>query len=362
MAIYFNEQEKDEYFDWIDANEIKNSNNQLNQEVYDEDYELSKRLHSFIKDFDWYSYIDNVPIENTDEENIELIRADINDELNIKDYIDFLKRCIEDIDYDDEVAVEARYLLVELEKRLPYYEFHKGDIVYIGTNEYEIRSINEERVVLVDTSFPILTKEMERKDFDKKVKENPANDKLRTGKRIQGKQVASEIQENEEEKQADTTTETIIKQNEQEESKEETTFKANIKRKRRNKIEYFDLHPEIPMGNRNNYKIQDNDLGVGTKREKYQNNIDAIKVLKLCEEENRFATPEEQEVLSKYVGWGGLQEAFDSRNDSWSKEYKELNSLLTEKEYAEAKRSTLTAFYTPPIVIKSIYKALKIWD
>ena len=106
-------------------------------------------------------------------------------------------------------------------------------------------------------------------------------------------------------------------------------------------------------------KIKDNDLGVGTKREKYQNNIAAIKVLKLCEEQNRYATKEEQEILSKYIGWGGLPEAFDSRNDSWNAEYKELNSLLTEKEYTEAKRSTLTAFYTPPIVIKSIYKALE---
>ena len=354
---YFNQQEEDEYYDWLDANGIANNN--IEEQIKDEDYELAERLHSYILNYDSIVYNNNFPLDTTTEQNIELIQADIKDGSNIKHYIDLLKGSYEDLDYDDEMSIQARSIIVELERRLPYFELENGDIVYIGTEEYEIRTIDDERVVLVDTSFPLLTKEMTREEFNKKLKENPANDKVRTGKRVQGKQVASEIQENEEEKQADTTTETIIKQNEQEESKEETTFKANIKRKRRNKIEYFDLHPEIPMGNRNNYKIQDNDLGVGTKREKYQNNIDAIKVLKLCEEENRFATPEEQEVLSKYVGWGGLQEAFDSRNDSWSKEYKELNSLLTEKEYAEAKRSTLTAFYTPPIVIKSIYKALE---
>lgn len=134
---------------------------------------------------------------------------------------------------------------------------------------------------------------------------------------------------------------------------------ANIKRKRRNKIEYFDLHPEIPLSERNNYKITDNSLGEGTPREKYRRNIEAIKVLKKCEEENRYATPEEQQILSQYIGWGGLPDAFDSNNSSWSKEYEELKSLLTEKEYKEARQSTLTAFYTPPIVIKSIYKALE---
>ena len=100
-------------------------------------------------------------------------------------------------------------------------------------------------------------------------------------------------------------------------------------------------------------------MGEGTPREKYRRNIEAIKVLKKCEEENRYATPEEQQILSQYIGWGGLPDAFDSNNSSWSKEYEELKSLLTEKEYKEARQSTLTAFYTPPIVIKSIYKALE---
>lgn len=480
---YFNTQEQDEYYDWLDANGIKS----VNEIIKDEDYEFAKRLHSYIKDYDLIAYNANFPIENTEDENIELLKADINDEVNIKDYIDFLKASYEDLDYDDEITVEGKALLVELEKRLPNYEFHNGDIVFIGTEEYEIRTINDERAVLVDISFPLITKEMPREEFDKKVKENPANDKLRTGtikanqndftksvdketpkkdknfleemfeicqiddyrivendneietviinsseyspteaykfifsrldeldypfwddkknklsnelhaarqkekEYLVGKNVEldnelyviEKIEENDVEEDLAVLqnqnskvyrVETVgfikylLEAKEQEETEKKKEFeekpkeeklKANIKHKRRNKIEYFDLHPEVPMQDRHNFKIQNNDLGIGTKKEKYRNNIEAIKTLKLCEEQNRYATPEEQEILSKYVGWGGLQEAFDSRIDEWNAEYKELKSLLTEKEYENASKSVLTAFYTPPIVIKSIYKALE---
>lgn len=136
-------------------------------------------------------------------------------------------------------------------------------------------------------------------------------------------------------------------------------LKYRTHKKRGNKIEYFELHPEIPMSERNNYKIQDNNLGVGSKKEKYKNNVEAIKILKQCDEQNRYATREEQEILSRYVGWGGIPDVFDSRNDNWSREYNELKTLLSEKEYNEAKRSTLTSFYTPPLVIKAMYKALE---
>lgn len=135
-------------------------------------------------------------------------------------------------------------------------------------------------------------------------------------------------------------------------------IKPNIVRAK-HKIQDFVLHPEIPESNRNNFKITDDNLGVGGQKEKYARNIDAIKVLKKCEEENRYATVEEQKVLSQYVGWGGLADAFNKDKPEWSKEYNELKELLNDEEYAEARESTLTAFYTPPIVIKAIYKALQ---
>ena len=344
---YLSEQEKDEYNDWLDANGIYH--NPQEDVIKDEDYKLAERLHSFVMDYDFYSYLDNSPTGNTEQDNIELIRADIEDEMNIKSYIDFLKTTIEESGQDDEMLSEAKELLTELEKRLPYYEFKEGNIVYIGIDEYEITSINDTIVKLADTKFPLFIKEMSRKEFDKKIKENPANDKLRTGRRLLDIEKENTKNDSEEIKHENIP----IKDN------KEKTLKANIKQKRRNRIEYFDLHPEIPLDERNNYHIEDIDLGVGTKKQKFQKNIEAIKILKKCDKENRFATKEEQKILAEYVGWGGLAEAFDSQNNDWTEEYNDLKKLLTEKEYTEARQSTLTAFYTPPIVISSIYKALE---
>ena len=108
-----------------------------------------------------------------------------------------------------------------------------------------------------------------------------------------------------------------------------------------------------------NYHIENNTLGEGTPKEKVARNIEAIKTLKKLEQEDRLANKEEQEVLAQYVGWGGLPDVFDPNKDNWNKEYKELKELLTDDEYKSARSSTLTAFYTPPIVIRSIYKALE---
>ena len=135
-------------------------------------------------------------------------------------------------------------------------------------------------------------------------------------------------------------------------------IKKVVKKHKPKVIDYV-LHPEVPYEERVNYKITNDDLGVGTPKERYRNNINAIKVLKQCEEENRYATPEEQEILSKYVGWGGLASAFDKNSSDWGNEYNELKELLNEEEYKKAKETTLTAFYTPPVVIRSMYKALE---
>jgi len=134
---------------------------------------------------------------------------------------------------------------------------------------------------------------------------------------------------------------------------EDKSLTVSVKREK--EIGYI-LHPEVPLEDRINYKITNNNIGVGTPKERFRNNINAIRVLKTCEQENRYAIKEEQEILSNYVGWGGLSNAFDP--DKWSNEYDELKSLLTEEEYRQAKESTLTAFYTPPIVIKAMFKAL----
>lgn len=109
---------------------------------------------------------------------------------------------------------------------------------------------------------------------------------------------------------------------------------------------------------RRNYRITDDSLGVGGAKEKFRNNMTAVNLLHELQLENRLATPEEQETLSKYVGWGGLSMAFDENNAAWANEFTELYASLSPEEYRAAKESTLTAFYTPPVVIKAMYEAL----
>ncbi len=116
--------------------------------------------------------------------------------------------------------------------------------------------------------------------------------------------------------------------------------------------------PAVPVTDRHNFRITDDAIGVGGAKEKFRNNMAAINLLHELEIENRLATPEEQEVLSQYVGWGGLSMAFDEHNAAWAEEFKELYASLSQEEYRAAMESTLTAFYTPPVVIKAMYDAL----
>ncbi|MEY8393105.1 LPD25 domain-containing protein, partial [Lachnospiraceae bacterium 45-W7] len=117
--------------------------------------------------------------------------------------------------------------------------------------------------------------------------------------------------------------------------------------------------PAAPLSHdRHNYRITDDALGVGGAKEKFRSNMTAIRLLHDLQIENRLATPEEQETLAKYVGWGGLSMAFDGNNAAWANEYKELKAALSDEEYRAAMESTLTAFYTPPVVIKAMYEAL----
>lgn len=125
------------------------------------------------------------------------------------------------------------------------------------------------------------------------------------------------------------------------------------------KAQSYDLYPEVSGQNRHQYQIMEEVPEYGSAKEKFRANIAAIQLLKKCENEHRYATPEEQEILAKYVGWGGLSDAFDPKKSAWAAEYLELQTVLSEEEYESARESTLTAFYTPPIVIKSMYQALE---
>ena len=234
------------------------------------------------------------------------------------------------------------------------YQYHLGDRVYIGADEYEILSIGISNVVLYDFRYPLFNREMSKEEFDRKVQENPANDHLKVK--------VSDIKDNTNEELGnieENVKEEISLPIEEEPEVQDENIVPVFEKKKSNKIRSFDIHPEIPTSDRNQFKITNDNLGEGSPREKFNNNVEAIRVLKKCEEENRFATPQEQEILSKYVGWGGLPQVFDEKDSSWSNEYSILKNLLDEKEYSQARESTLTAFYTPPVVIRSMYKALE---
>ena len=130
-------------------------------------------------------------------------------------------------------------------------------------------------------------------------------------------------------------------------------------RPKKSRVQTFDIHPEIPMADRHTFDLASHEVEEVNKKERFHRNYAAITVLKKCQEENRFANPDEQIILSKYVGWGGIPEVFDTNAGSWQTEYQMLQNILTPEEYDSARASTLTAFYTPPTVINGIYKALE---
>ena len=219
------------------------------------------------------------------------------------------------------------------------YELQTDMFVYIGVDEYEILSISEDVVRLRNQKYPIFTEEMPREEFERKLRENPANDFLK--KRKEPEEIS--LQEPD-----------LPAEKETAQDLSPAWEKATPR-----KTDSFDLHPEIPQSQRLQFQITDDALGRGTAREKFRANVKAIQVLKQCEAQNRYATREEQQVLSGYVGWGGLADAFDASVSAWNQEYVELKRILTKKEYRAARESTMTAFYTPPVVIRSIYQALE---
>lgn len=360
------------------------------------------------------------------------------------------------------------------------YEYHIGDKVYIGASEYEILSIDDERVMLYDYDMPLFNKEFSHIEFDEKVRENPMNEHLivkevpteernvtvdyndaffinqdnatvtwiyyNPDSAAGGQYVTNilnfdEITEIAKDSQTsneffdrlgsianqtladvgtewfseaesrflekpdftDCTQDTMQSLVSEAEKSSVTEVQTNMGSvpiedyreivasqsgfdsydemykqgyrigngydkepepvvpawEQKKKVKGFDLHPDVPMADRHTFNLRENEVETVGKKERFRRNIMAIQLLKKCQEENRFATPEEQIVLSKYVGWGGLSEAFDENNSAWATEYLELSSVLTPEEYASARESTLTAFYTPPEVITAIYKAME---
>ncbi|WMJ24477.1 SNF2-related protein [Paludicola sp. MB14-C6] len=290
------------------------------------------------------------------------------------------------------------------------YRFSLGDTVYLGASEYQILSYNDEVIKLYDCSFPIINKEMNRYEFDERIKENNLNNHLLH----EVKQVADQSAEITDNETIDNSPkqetevnplhhligETIkiddrgfvidsIDEDQNKVSLKDITFQEGVGfpifrsesiefvrdliknqgqqmiaplKTTKGKEQLPDLHPNISQTERHNFCFRHDNISTSnasfSPKQKFANNINAIKLLKQLDSENRFATPEEQVVLSKYVGFGGLSDAFDDSKSSWSNEYMQLKTLLEKEEYDAARESTLTAFYTNPIIIQSMYKAL----
>lgn len=214
-------------------------------------------------------------------------------------------------------------------------ELRLGDTVYLGAEEYELHFLNDQMVGLSYIDYPLLTKEIQRDAFERLLRENPLNHHL--------------FRRKEQEQLTQEETEAVAQTNE--------TIAENAQ-----KPEVLEAITERPSAVSNqvrtDFRICDDNLGIGGSKTKFAWNAAAIKLLNRLEEENRPATLEEQETLSRYVGWGGLPQVFDEQNSQWTKEYIELKALLSDEEYAQARASTLNAHFTSPIVIKAMYACL----
>ena len=334
--------------------------------VFSREEILARRLNQFYQEYDWYGYQDNLGTEETEESILSGIQRQLCNPEEVQAIVFYLKEVLREITPEDERYEEVTELLKEVEglpSMNPPYELAVDTLVTIGTKEYSIEFLSDEMVVLRDQEFPLFTEEMEREIFDRRIRENPANDHLKQSeedsKKPAEKEEVSKVSETEQE---DGFTEKVPENHpfrETPEKQMEELAPAWEQKKSEGRAKKFDLHPEISKEKRSQYRIVDENQGTGTAKEKFRANIMAIQLLKKCEEENRFATPEEQEILAGYVGWGGLSDAFDEEKASWSTEYLELQAVLTEEEYAAARESTLTAFYTPPVIISAMYQALK---
>ena len=239
------------------------------------------------------------------------------------------------------------------------YKLSLGDTLYIGAQQYELLSLGDQEVTLFDPAFPLFHQVYLRQEFFDLLKENPLNDKY-----LQEVEVVPEAEEPAGDVPFDAEEPSIPTAPDVQSSAEDGQLLngdpvAEIlpppAPKPKERISAAIIHPQIPTGQRHNFRIMDDDLGVGTPGQRYANNVAAIRLLKRLEAESRLATPEEQEVLSKYVGWGGLSACFEEKHSK----YQELKTLLTEEEYAAARESSLTAFYTPPVVIRAMFKAME---
>lgn len=234
-------------------------------------------------------------------------------------------------------ALRAAAAAMDERRKDAQYSFSLGDTVQLGATTYTILGYDETTVSLSDPKYPLLSEDMPRDVFEQRLRESPANDRL-----------IAEAQEAEPQPGPVAETVEVIPAEEN-----HLPYDVVIQTIR------AEEHAPVKPAEKINFRITDDALGHGGPKAKFQMNINAIQTLKAIESEQRLATADEQEVLSRYVGWGGCADAFDETKENWHSEYAELKDLLTEEEYESARASVLNAHYTSPAVIKAIYKAIE---
>ena len=308
---------------------------------------LYEKLVDFYEDIDFYGFRDTLEVGETKEDAVEKLANDLQYPESIDLAIKELENIIAEEGTDEKDIALAKTLIAALQdekERISYIPDSEliGKEVIIDGDKYIIEKIDSVfgDVSMRDTTSIYPINRVEKIDF---VREHlaPEKQEYTTEKVAEYPAVENGLP-------YDVVIQTI--------RTEEPTLTPPTWEEKKEKV--TTLHPTIPDSEKHNFRITDDNLGIGGPKEKFRNNMAAINLLHELEFENRLATPEEQEILSKYVGFGGLADAFDESKTSWADEYKELIVTLSPEEYAAARESTLTAFYTPPVVIRAMYEAL----
>lgn len=240
-------------------------------------------------------------------------------------------------------ALRAAAAAMEETRKNAEYAFSLGDTVQLGATTYTILGYDEHSFMLSDPKYPLLSEDMARDVFERRLRENPANDHL-----IVETEPTTSNEETESTTEIVTETVEVI-------SAEENHMPYDVVIQT---IRTEEREPEKPA-EKTNFCITDDALGHGGPKAKFRMNMDAIRTLQTIEFEQRLATPEEQEVLSRYVGWGSLPQVFEESNAAWADEFRKLYETLSPEEYEAARASVLNAHYTSPTVIKAMYAAIE---
>lgn len=234
-------------------------------------------------------------------------------------------------------ALQAAAAAMDERRKNAQYAFSLGDTMQLGMTTYTILGYDETTVSLSDPKYPLLSEDMPRDVFEQRLRESPANDRL-----------IAEAQEAEPQPGPVAETVEVIPAEEN-----HLPYDVVIQTIR------AEGHEPVKPAEKTNFRITDDALGHGGPKAKFRMNMDAIRTLQTIEFEQRLATPEEQEVLSRYVGWGSLPQVFEEKNAAWADEFRELYETLSPEEYEAARASVLNAHYTSPTVIKAMYAAIE---